>query len=352
MSNLFANDAGRHLMLRGASARLASGPAPLPAVQFALEQQRADCALVISARNRPYWYNGLVLLEPGRRPVEKRIQTHELGWSQPDLPEGPPEAHPSPVTVPFPVRNDPGDYDYSEPLHDLRGPYLESLRSVVDLNMIRRATMTIFVDPMNGTTAGYVPAIIGDGNQTMAIEINRETDPLFGKLTPLPVESGLTRLRKLVRESDSHIGLALSADGTSLAVIDKNGEQLEYVEVALLLAAYLARQYRQKGLVIIPSPARDTPIASVLDGLPAWEKAAGLKVEILPQPTARIGKALEKGATNLLVGCTEVGELVLGHYHSYPDALLTGMLVIELVARSGGNLRALLNELRTNLSNG
>lgn len=350
MSNLFANDVGRHLKLQGISAHLAAGSAPLPAVQFALEQQRTDCALVVSARNRPYWYNGLVLLEPGRRPAEQRIQAYELGWSHPDPSE--PKQSAMSVVVPFPVLNGPGDYDYSEPLYDLRGPYLESLRNVVDLTIIRRATMTIFVDPMNGTTAGYMPSVIGDGNQTMAIEINRETDPLFGKLTPLPVESGLTRLRKLVRESDSHLGLAFSADGTALAVIDKNGEQLEYVEVALLLAAYLARHYRQKGLVIIPPPARDTAIASMMDGLPTWEKAMGLKIEILPHPTARIGEMLEKGAANLLVGCTEGGELVLGHYHSYPDALLTGLLLIELVARSGGNLRALLNELRTHLSSG
>lgn len=64
MSNLFAHDIYRQLARLGVAANLVSAAAPLPALQLALEKQQLDCALVVTARNRPYWYNGLVLLQP------------------------------------------------------------------------------------------------------------------------------------------------------------------------------------------------------------------------------------------------------------------------------------------------
>ncbi len=334
MSNIFARDIYASLLRQGVPVSLAPAPAPLPAIQYALDQRRAHCALVVTARNRPYWFNGLVLLGP---------DTNDL-LIQPD--DEPPDPAPFPPTPDQPAGSVPTSADQSP---DLRSPYLDVLRSYVDVELIRRSTLTIFVDPMNGSSAGYIPAILGEGGQTRAIEINRETDPLFGKVTPLPAESGLTRLRKLVRESDSHLGLAFSADGTALGVVDKNGDQIEQLEVVLLLATYLARQQRQKGIVVAPLPPAGSALASNLSGLSAWEDATGLKVELSADATTRVAELLAQDKPNLLLGCTAEGELVPGRFCLYPDALLAGMLLLELVARNGGNFRILLDELREHL---
>src|SRR5262249_17462559 len=136
---------------------------------------------------------------------------------------------------------------------DLRAPYLEMLRDSVDMDLVHRATLTVFVDPMNGATSGYIPAALGDGGQTKAIEINREIDPLFGRQAPQPAEAGLNRLRKLVKESDSHLGVALSADGRAISVADNVGEIVPMLDLTLLLAQYLQRQYRQRGAIVAPA---------------------------------------------------------------------------------------------------
>ena len=317
MSNLFAREVFRVLSARGVVASLAPVPAPLAAVQHALDQRRASCALVVSARNKPYWHNGLVLLAP-----------------QPDMLLDA-EADPPPDASAFP----PPD-TIEPPPQDLRGPYLELLRSLVDIDAVRRSTLTVFVDPMHGTTASYLPAAIGEGGQTKAIEINRETDPLFGKATPHPAGAPLTRLRKLVRESDSHVGLALSADGSAIGVVDKSGESLAPPYLALLLAAYLARQHRQRGQVIVPQP----PAAS-LAGLSAWEDPLGLKVHVAADPAPLIAEALASDKGNLVVACAADGEITIGRGGGTPDALHAALLTLEMLARSGGNLRALADEL-------
>jgi phosphomannomutase len=318
----FARYAYRVLESCGVQVSFCPTPAPFPAVELALEQRRADTALILSAGNRPFWYCGMIVLAPG------------LG--QPLLEDGP-AAQPR-ADVPIDLSG-PALENIERNQFDLRGPYLESLRAVVDIDLIRRATLTLFVDPMNGTTSGYIPAAIGDGGQTKAIEINRELDPLFGRQTPQPSESGLNRLRKLVKESDSHLGVALSADGRAICVADSAGELVMPLDLTRLMASYLSRQHRQRGLVVGPLPPEGEP-----PSFRAWADEAGLKVELLADPAARIAELVAQDRTSLLVGTTATGELTLGRYSGTPDATLAALLLIEMSARSGGRLRALMDE--------
>jgi phosphomannomutase len=320
----FARYAYRVLESCGVQVSFCPTPAPFPAVELALEQRRVDSALILSAGNLPFWYCGMIVLAPA--------------LSQPLLDGGAPaQPHPN-ATIDLsgpPLENNERNQ------FDLRGPYLEALRAAVDIDLIRRATLTLFVDPMNGTTSGYIPAAIGDGGQTKAIEINREPDPLFGRQSPQPSESGLNRLRKLVKESDSHLGVALSADGRALSVADSAGELVTPLDVMRMLASYLSRQHRQRGLVVGPLPPEGEPA-----GLRAWADEAGLKVELLADPSARIAELVAHDRTTLLVGATATGELTLGRSGGSPDATLAALLLIEMSARSGGKLRALIDEAK------
>jgi phosphomannomutase len=278
--------------------------------------------LVVTAGNQPYWYNGLVLLAP-----------------QPDLSlDGVVEQLPEGSSMQFPQN------DLNETTaQDLRGPYLELLRNNIDIDLIRRTTLTVFVDPMHGTAASYIPAAIGDGGQTKAIEINREVDPLFGRSTPQPVGAPLMRLRKLVRESDSNVGLALSADGSALSAVDKSGETVTIFDLTLVLAAHLSRQHRQRGIVVVPEASEALP------GLQQWEDSLGLKVEQSKQPLERMTEIINRDRSALVIGSSAQGEVIVGDFRSSPDALYAGLLVMELLARSGGNLRTLIDELHTAL---
>ncbi len=323
MGQALARALAQDIADQGGRVTLATTPAPLPAVRYALDTGRADCALVVSARNRPAHFNGLLLY---RGPVFDIALTLD-----------PADAVPVEITFPLTSELPP------EQQLDLRPAYLDAVRARLDLDVIRRVSLTIFVDAMGGTTGNAVTTLLGDGGQTRAIEINRDADPLFGRVTPLPREASLTRLKKLVRESDSHLGLAFSADGTALAVVDKNGEQIEVAEIALLLASYLARQYRQRGAVVIPEGA--LPDARFA----AWEDAIGLKVEPTSEPAARVAALLSNERRGLLVGCSHDGELIVGSDAATPDALLAGMYVAELIARNGGNLRTLLDAQREQL---
>lgn len=323
MAGQFARYAYRVLQAQGVAVKFCSGATPFPAVELALEHHRADTALVVSARNLPFWYNGLVLLTP-------TIESPQL-VAVPGLPPADPAiGFPLPAFEP----NDPAQID-------LRAPYLEALRNAIDVELIRRTTLTVFVDPMNGTASGYIPAALGEHGQTKAIEINREIDPLFARQPPQPTESGLNRLRKLVRESDSHLGVAISADGRAISAADNTGELLTPYDLALLIADYLHHEYRQRGMVVVPLAEGGEGAA-----LRRWEQSSGLRVEFAADPAARISDLLAHDRNSLLVGITTHGEVTLGRYGVSPDAVLVGLLLIEIVARFGSQLRPLLDKVR------
>src|SRR5919205_4539571 len=65
MSGHYARYAYRILEARGVQVSFCPTPAPFPSVELALEQRRADTALIFSAGNLPFWYCGMIVLAPG-----------------------------------------------------------------------------------------------------------------------------------------------------------------------------------------------------------------------------------------------------------------------------------------------
>ena len=295
---------------------------PLPALERALEQRVADCALIVTAGNQPYWNLGLLAITP---PIPEAPFETTAGSVE--------EGSPFPSQVPDPNIEQ----------VDLRSSYIEVLRASVDIELLRRTTLTMFVDPMHGSTSGYLPMALGDGAQLKAIEINREADAFFGKQTPHPFDSGVPRLRKLVRESDSHFGVAFSANGNALVVVDNQGDFVSPRELAIVLGTHLSRQYRQRGVLIVPSESPINPKA----GGPRWlEDHYGLRIEPAYHTAERIAEHVARDRAALVAGLTNTGEAILGRYTAVPDALLTALILTEAVARSGSKLHQLLNSLR------
>lgn len=314
LSAHIATDCYYGLRALGVRVMLGATPLPRPAIDVALDRNIADCALIVSAGNRDYWFNGLIVIAPA-----PGLDPFVVGVLPPECAPFPSEAADASVI-------------------DARRFYIEHLRQTVDINLVRQTSLTIFVDIMNGTTGGIIPATLGDGTQTKIIEINREPDAWFGRQAPHPRNASLVRLRKLVRESDSHLGVAISADGRSLGVVDNDGELVSHLDIALLLAQYLNRQYRQRGLVIVPASVASAPWVH------EWESQTGLSVEFAEQPIERIAEA--RVAHQLLVGVTEDGQPTIGRIGGLGDAPLATLLLAELVARRNAKLRVLREKLR------
>ena len=58
------------------------------------------------------------------------------------------------------------------------------------------------------------------------------------------------------------------------------------------------------------------------------------------------GRGGSRGGRRRAVGATAAGELTLGRYGGSPDAILAALLLIEMSARFGGKLRALIDDAK------
>src|SRR5512145_3202261 len=110
MAGHFAHYVYNRLTEQGVQVSFCSTPAPFPTVELALSQKRADTALIISASNRQFWYNGIIMLAP---PDAGALMDAQL----------PPPVM-TDLNLPFPSPS----LDIVEPTQiDLRAPYLEML---------------------------------------------------------------------------------------------------------------------------------------------------------------------------------------------------------------------------------
>jgi phosphomannomutase len=305
MANLFAARIAGDLSAAGVAATLSPAATPLPALYEALNDDQADCCLYLSAGNAPYYESGILLI--GAAQSGLRLSA---GGNVP--------AAPFPATV-------------ETALLDLRPAYLDALRERVDLELIRRAAITCFVDVMGGCTAGIFSGLLAEGGPARAFEINRERDAWFAGGAPQPTQQPLVRLRKLVRESDSQLGIAISGDGCALAVIDDQGETIASHELALALGGYLAQQQRRRGSIVLPISLQEQ-----LRHSGEWSRAAGgITLEFSADPQAA-------GAEQTLLALGPDGTLRIGRQSDVADGVLAGLLLLEFLVRSGGPFSRLI----------
>ena len=77
-----------------------------------------------------------------------------------------------------------------------------------------------------------------------------------------------------------------------------------------------------------------------------WAEGRGTVSVLLEGRAEGVADRTESIRGLLGEGATATGELTLGRYGGSPDATLAAMLLIEMSARFGGKLRALIDETK------
>lgn len=317
---------------------LTDTPVPTPACSWAVVERGALGALVITAsHNPPEWlglkikghFGGSVEGDFTAR-VEKRL---EAGG----------------ITVPIG-----GD----TPRFDGWAGYLAGLRRLVDTGALRhglaRLGMAVIVDPMHGSAAGGLPALLGQPPaapsgaaaapgtaETGGIqEIRSNRDPLFGGHPPEPLEPYLGELIAAVQASTAAgrpaLGIVFDGDGDRIAAIDEQGR---YCSTQLLMPLLIDHLARARGL---PGAVVKTVSGSDL----MQQVAEGLGRRVIEKPVGFKYIAAEMLSGDVLIGGEESGGVGLGMHLPERDALFVALLVVEAVVEGGLPLGERLDQLR------
>jgi phosphomannomutase len=305
---------------------LADSATPTPASSWAVVERGALGALVITASHNPPEWLGLKIKGPFGGSVEgdftKRVETRLAAGG---------------ITVPIPGET---------PRFDAMGAYVAGLRAKVDTDALARGLerlgLRVIVDPMHGSAAGVLPALLGEAAVASGAiqEIRANRDPLFGGYPPEPLAPYLQQLIEAVRASTAAgkpaMGIVFDGDGDRIAAVDERGRFCSTQLLMPLFIDHLARARQLAGSVI------KTVSGSDLMQL----VAEGLGREVLEMPVGFKYIAAEMLAGEVLVGGEESGGVGFGMHLPERDAPFAALLLIQALVEGGVPLGERIDELQ------
>ena len=305
---------------------LADSPTPTPASSWAVVERGALGALVITASHNPPEWLGLKIKGPFGGSVEgdftARVERRLAAGG---------------ITVPIAGVCE---------RFDAMGAYVAGLRAKVDTGALaeglQRLGLTVIVDPMHGSAAGVLPALLGqaavDGGAIR--EIRSQRDPLFGGHPPEPLAPYLEQLIAEVRSSTAAgrpaMGIVFDGDGDRIAAVDERGRFCSTQLLMPLFIDHLARARQLPGTVIKTVSGSDLMALVAADlGRTVLEKPVGFKYI-----------AAEMLAGEVLVGGEESGGVGFGMHLPERDAPFAALLLIEALVEGGVPLGQRLDALQ------
>ena len=321
-SDAFALAVAEVLAGNGIAVGLASAAAPTPAISHAVRERGAGAGVVITSSHNPAQWNGFKVKQAVGNSAPPEV-TSEIEAAIPGILAGGGVRSAAHDATPLIERFDP------------RPAYVDALRAFVDVERIREAGLRVAVDSMHGAAGGLTVRVLGDGATTVR-ELRGDPDPAFpGMDAPEPLARNLGPLLDLVAGEGYDIGLATDGDGDRLGLVDERGAFLNQHQAFALLVRYLLEVRGERGAIV-----RSITSTRMIDrlgerfGCPVHETAVGFKF---------LGpRMLEEDA---LVAGEESGGYALRGHIPERDGILSGLLLLDYVVRSGKPLSQLLAEL-------
>jgi len=296
------------------------GVLPTPALAW-LSVKRDLPSVVISASHNPFQDNGIKLFGAGGvkldEPMEAAIED-ELHRVIDDQVKGPRPLEGHGVGT---IRSEP----------DLGHSYVEYLLGALDGRSLEG--LRIVVDSANGSASGLAADLFeGAGAEVVAIGC----DPDGTNINAGCGSTATELLSSAVVEHGAALGLALDGDADRLLAVDETGALVDGDALLALFALDLADRGQLAG---------NTVVVTVMTNL-GFRRAMeerGILVKETDVGDRHVLAAIDKEGFSL--GGEQSGHIIFRRLATTGDGLLTGLVLADLLARSGSSLVELLDGL-------
>jgi phosphoglucosamine mutase len=271
---------------------------------------------VVSASHNPFPDNGIKVLGPG-------------GTKLPDEVEAAIEVELSRLLVEPDAAARPTAEGVGEIVHEpeLARAYIEHLLAAVGPRALQG--LRVVVDCANGAATPVAEEVLGSLGAHVVVVAAEPTG------TNINEHVGSTHPEMLagtVRDQRCDLGLALDGDADRLVAVDHRGEVLD----GDVLLALFAKDLKARGELVA-----DTLVVTVMSnlGLHRAMADAGIEVRTVAVGDRNVLQALD--AEGLSLGGEQSGHVIFRDRATTGDGLLSGILLADLVARSGRPLAEL-----------
>jgi phosphomannomutase len=309
----FAAAAAEVLAGNGFKVLLTEGPAPTPAISYAVKAEGAVGAINITASHNPYSDNGFKVrdemggaVDPrGLKRIESEIPASIEGVATQSLADA----------------LDQGLISYFDPAE----VYIAQLKRLVELDPIRDAGLLILMDAMWGNGAGWFSRLL-QGGKTRVMEIHAERNPIFPEMNrpePIPpnVDVGLERT---IKEGAQAL-IVTDGDADRFGLGDENGQFVDQLRVYGLLAYYFLEIRGERGPIVktLSTTSMLNKLGAIYD-VPVYETGVGFKY-VAP-------KMLEVDA---MIGGEESGGYAFHGHVPERDGILAGLYLLDMMVQTG-----------------
>lgn len=238
LSEKFAAAAAEVLAGNGLKVLLTQDATPTPVISYAVVAKKAVGAVNITASHNPPQDNGFKVRDEhggaippeGLTEIEEFIPDDENGINEMDINA----ALSAGIIQKFDASLD----------------YIEHLKTLIDLQPIKDAGLTVLVDAMWGNGAGWFTQLL-QGGKTKVIEVNNTRNPIFpGMLRPEPIPPNINFGLKATIEHNADVLLVNDGDADRVGIGDENGEFIDQLRVYGLLAYYLLEVRGERGPIV------------------------------------------------------------------------------------------------------
>ncbi len=320
----FAAAAAEVLAGNGIPVYLCDRPAPTPVIGYAILTYRAAGSIVITSSHNPAQWNGF------------KVRTEYAGAAPPEVLEQIESLIPEALAGG--ILRKPLEEATKEGLvrmFDPRPAYLRHLAELVDLERLRSAGLRVVIDPMHGAGAGYLRELLSGGSNSL-LEIRSERNPLFpGMHNPEPIPRNLEATVAAVRDQGASVALATDGDADRIGVVDGQGRFVNQLQVFALLAYYLLEVRGLRGPVVksVTTTSMVKRLGEIY-GVPVYETGVGFKF---------LGPKMRE--VDALIAGEESGGFAFRGHLPERDGILSGLYILDLMARRGQELPNLVAEL-------
>jgi phosphomannomutase len=209
--------------------------------------------------------------------------------------------------------------------------HLDKVLSVLDVDAIREAKLTVVIDSCNGAGSIITPELLMQLG-CKVVRIHCTPDGLFPH-NPEPIFVHLEDLRKAVRRHKADIGFAQDADADRLAIVNEKGEYLGEEYTLALAARHIVRS--RKGSIVA-----NLSTSRMLDDV-----ADEFGVKTIRTPVGEVYVAETMMAEKSVIGGEGNGGVIDPRIHYVRDSIIGIGLILEEMAATGKKISRLAREL-------
>jgi len=320
MSEKYAEIVAKNLVANGIRTIVTDRPTPTPAVSYCIKDKKLNGGVMITASHNPPYYNGIKYkafysgsADPGIiRKIEKNLYRSK------------------------PKRIPTTDFKKSRlsRYENVVPSYLKYVSAYLDWKVLRRRGFKILVDDMHGSADKYTEILLSKTKHRLTT-VRWERDAYFGGINPEPIEKNLAMSMGMVKRGKYDVGLVTDGDVDRIGIIVPGGKLLTGHKVIALLLLHLLEDRKMFGEVV------QTICGTVL--VDKICEKYGLHMHETPVGFKYICDLMRE--RDILIGGEEAGGIGFKNYIPERDGILSGLLILEMMAHRNKSLTAILKEI-------